>query len=123
MPQEVPATLKLYLNGTIEQMWFRDQAGPVFLMNAESVAQAKTAIDALPPDGRRSRDHEYMPLSPLMPLGMLIRSEPRVAVKPTILVAGVTGQPGVPAMASERRARHARRPLPLQAVTHVRRAQ
>ncbi|KIF66039.1 hypothetical protein HY68_38020 [Streptomyces sp. AcH 505] len=75
MPQEVPATLKLYLNGTIEQMWFRDQAGPVFLMNAESVAQAKTAIDALPLMVADLATYEYMPLSPLMPLGMLIQGK------------------------------------------------
>lgn len=37
MPREVPATLKLYLDGKIEQFWFRqDKPGVVFLMNVES---------------------------------------------------------------------------------------
>lgn len=75
MPHEVPATLKLYLNGTIEQMWFRENAGPVFLMNAESVQQAKAAIDALPLMQGNLATYEYMPLSPLMPLGMLIQGK------------------------------------------------
>jgi hypothetical protein len=34
MPKEVPETLKLYLDGKIEQFWFRDdKPGVVFLMN------------------------------------------------------------------------------------------
>ncbi|MGY4447073.1 hypothetical protein ACVWZR_001733 [Bradyrhizobium sp. i1.3.1] len=42
MPREVPATLKLYLDGKIEQFWFRqDKPGVVFLMNVESLEQAK----------------------------------------------------------------------------------
>ena len=30
MPKEVPHTLKLYLEGKIEQFWFREKAGPIF---------------------------------------------------------------------------------------------
>jgi len=42
MPKEVPDTLKLYLDGKIEQFWFRDdKPGVIFLMNADSVEQAK----------------------------------------------------------------------------------
>src|SRR5262245_49180654 len=45
MPNEVPATLKLYLDGKIEQFWFRQDApGVIFLMNAESVEQARAAV-------------------------------------------------------------------------------
>ena len=34
LPKEVPATLKLYLDGVIEQMWFKlDAPGVVFLVN------------------------------------------------------------------------------------------
>ena len=36
MPNEVPATLKHYLDGKIEQFWFRQDApGVIFLMNVE----------------------------------------------------------------------------------------
>lgn len=30
MPKEVPATLKHYLDGKIEQFWFREKAGSIF---------------------------------------------------------------------------------------------
>lgn len=75
MPNEVPATLKLYLNGTIEQFWFRDKAGPIFLMNVESVEQAKAAVDALPLTSANLATYELMPLGPLMPLGLLIQGK------------------------------------------------
>src|ERR1700749_2290518 len=49
MPNEVPATLKLYLDGKIEQFWYRhDAPGVIFLMNVESVEQAKATVEALP---------------------------------------------------------------------------
>src|SRR5262249_19754465 len=48
MPREVPHTLKLYLDGAIEQFWFRqDKPGVVFLMNADSIEQAKSTIESL----------------------------------------------------------------------------
>jgi hypothetical protein len=75
MPNEVPATLKLYLNGIVEQFWYRDKAGPVFLMNVESVEQAKAALDALPLAAANLATYELMPLSPLMPLGLLIQGK------------------------------------------------
>src|SRR5262245_18051581 len=49
MPKEVPATLKHYLDGKIEQFWSRqDAVGVIFLMNADSVEQAKAEVDTLP---------------------------------------------------------------------------
>ena len=49
LPKEVRATLKLYLDGVIEQMWFKlDAPGVVFLVNAESVDAAH--IGAEPDD-------------------------------------------------------------------------
>ena len=33
LPNEVSHTLKLYLDGKIEQFWFRQGTGPIFLMN------------------------------------------------------------------------------------------
>jgi hypothetical protein len=75
MPNEVPATLKLYLDGTVEQFWFRDKAGPVFLMNVESLEQAKAAVDALPLTTAKLATYELMPVAPLMPLGMLIQGK------------------------------------------------
>ena len=38
MRKEVPDTVKLYLEGKIEQFWFReDKPGVIFLMNTESL--------------------------------------------------------------------------------------
>jgi hypothetical protein len=45
LPNEVAATLKHYLDGAIEQFWFREKAGPIFLMNVESIEQAKEELD------------------------------------------------------------------------------
>ena len=75
MPNEVPATLKLYLNGTIEQFWFRDKAGPVFLMNVESVEQAKATVEALPLAAGGYAKYDFMQVGPLAPLSLLIQGK------------------------------------------------
>jgi hypothetical protein len=75
MPKEVPATLKHYLDGKIEQFWFRDKAGPVFLMNAESVEQAKAELGTLPLVAANLMTYELMPVTPLSPLGLLIQGK------------------------------------------------
>lgn len=76
MPREVPATLKLYLDAKIEQFWYRtDKPGVVFLMNVESVDEAKAATDALPLVSEGIAEYEFMPLGPLAPLGMLIQGK------------------------------------------------
>ncbi|MCS3973381.1 hypothetical protein [Bradyrhizobium japonicum] len=76
MPREVPATLKLYLDGKIEQFWFRqDKPGVVFLMNVESLEQAKATVDALPLVTDGFATYELMQVGPLAPLGMLIQGK------------------------------------------------
>jgi hypothetical protein len=75
MPNEVPATLKLYLEGKVEQFWFREKAGPIFLMNVDSVEQAKATLDALPLVADGLMSYELMPVGPLVPLGMLIANK------------------------------------------------
>ena len=74
MPKEVAATLKHYLEGKIEQFWFREGAGPIFLMNAESVEQAKAELDTLPLVAANLMAWELMPVTPLSPLGLLIQA-------------------------------------------------
>jgi hypothetical protein len=75
MPKEVPATLKHYLEGKIEQFWFREKAGPIFLMNVESVEQAKAELDTLPLVAANLMTYELMPVTPLSPLGLLIQGK------------------------------------------------
>ena len=73
MPKEVPQTLKLYLDGVIEQMWFKlDAPGVVFLVNAESVDAAKTHLHGLPLGQAGLMDFDFIPIGPLAPLGLLI---------------------------------------------------
>jgi hypothetical protein len=74
MPKEVTDTLKLYLDGQIEQFWFRENAaGVIFLMNVDSVEQAKTTLDALPLTAAKLMSFDLMPVGPLAPLGLLIQ--------------------------------------------------
>jgi hypothetical protein len=75
MPNEVPATLKLYLEGKVEQFWFREKAGPIFLMNVDSVEQAKATLDTLPLVADGLMTYELMPVGPLAPLGRLIQNK------------------------------------------------
>jgi hypothetical protein len=76
MPKEVPATLKLYLDGKIEQFFFRqDKPGVIFLMDVESVDEAKTAVGALPLAAGGFAQYEFMQVGPLAPLGLLIQGQ------------------------------------------------
>ena len=75
LPDEVPATLKLYLEGKIEQFWFREGAGPIFLLNVESVEQAKATLDALPLVAEEFMAYELLPVTTLSPLGLLIQGK------------------------------------------------
>lgn len=75
MAQEVPATVKLYLEGKIEQFWFRENAGPIFLMNAESVDEARATLDKLPLVAANLATFDLLPVSPLLPLGLLIQGK------------------------------------------------
>jgi hypothetical protein len=75
MPKEVPATLKHYLDGKIEQFWFREKAGPIFLMNVESVEEAKAELDTLPLVQAGLMTYEFLPVIPLRPLGLLIQGK------------------------------------------------
>jgi hypothetical protein len=73
MSKEVPATLKHYLDSKIEQFWSRQDApGVIFLMNVESVDQAKKELDALPLVAGGFAKYEFMPVGPL---GLLIQSK------------------------------------------------
>ena len=74
MPAEVPHTLQLYLDGVVEQFWFREQKGPIFLMNVETVEQAQAVLNTLPLVKADLMTYELMPVGPLAPLGRLIQS-------------------------------------------------
>lgn len=76
MPKEASATLKLYLDDKMDQFWFRqDTPGVIFLINAESVDQAKATLDSLPLVSGGFLKFEYMPVGPLAPLGLLLQGK------------------------------------------------
>ena len=75
MADEVPATLKLYLGGQVEQFWFREKRGPVFLMSVDSLEAARQALATLPLVAHDLMTYELMPVGPLLPLGRLIESK------------------------------------------------
>jgi hypothetical protein len=81
MPNEVRNTVKLYLDGKIQQWWARgDGRGVVFILNCASVAEAKALTDTLPLSRAKYATFEYVALTPLTPLRMLI-AEPQSAPK------------------------------------------
>jgi hypothetical protein len=75
LPAEVPATLQHYLDGTIEQFWFREKLGPIFLMNVESVEQAKASLAELPLVANGVMTYEVFSVTPLSPLRLLIQGK------------------------------------------------
>ena len=73
MPKEVPGTLRLYLEGVIDQLYARkDGTGVAFLLNTTSVEEAHTLLEALPLGQEKLMTFELIPLGPLFPLGMLL---------------------------------------------------
>jgi L-asparaginase/Glu-tRNA(Gln) amidotransferase subunit D len=73
MSAEVRETVKLYLDGKIQQWYARsDGKGVVFILNCATVAEAKALTDTLPLSKNKLADFEYMPLGPLTPLRFLL---------------------------------------------------
>jgi len=73
MPDEVRATVKLYLDGKIQQWYARaDGRGVVFILNCSTVAAAKAITDDLPLSKANLATFEFVPLGPLTPLRILL---------------------------------------------------
>ena len=72
-PKEVPATLRLYLAGKIDQWWIRQTpTGPVFLLNVTSLEEARALMEKLPLGQAGLMRHEFIELGPLTPLHLLL---------------------------------------------------
>jgi hypothetical protein len=77
MPEEIRATVKLYLDGTIRQWYSRgDGKGVIVFIDAKTVDEARAIVDAMPLSQEHLMDHEYIPVGPLMPLAALIGAGP-----------------------------------------------
>lgn len=73
MPNEIRATVKLYLDGKIRQWYSRgDGKGVIFLVDAKTEDEARAIMETLPLAKEQLMDHDYIPVGPLMPLMALI---------------------------------------------------
>jgi hypothetical protein len=72
MPTEVRETVKLYLDGKIDQ-WYSLQSRPgvAFILNVTDVAAAHEMLEKLPLGQAHLMSFELMPLGPLNPLRAL----------------------------------------------------
>src|SRR5580704_5111176 len=72
IPEEIRATVKLYLNGKIRQWYSRgDGKGVIFLVDAKTEDDARALMETLPLAKAHLMDHEYIPVGPLTPLRAL----------------------------------------------------
>jgi|SRR5215475_13065915 len=77
MPAEIRATVPLYLDGKIAQWFTRgDGKGVVFLLNCKDVTEARALIESLPLAQENLMDEQFIPVGPLLPLGILLRDNP-----------------------------------------------
>ena len=74
MPAEIRATVPLYLDGKIQQWYMRgDGRGVIFIMNCKDVEEARALIESLPLSQAKLVDGQFIPVGPLLPLGILLR--------------------------------------------------
>jgi hypothetical protein len=73
IPAEIRATVKLYLDGKIQQWYSRgDGKGVIFLVNANTEDEARAIMETLPLAKEQLMDTQYIPVGPLMPLKALM---------------------------------------------------
>jgi hypothetical protein len=73
MPEEVEATVRLYLDGKIREWYSRgDGRGVIFLVEAKTEDEARAIMETLPLAKGQLMDHQYIPVGPLMPLRILV---------------------------------------------------
>jgi hypothetical protein len=74
LPQELGATIQLYLQEKIRTFYFRkDRPGVVFILECETVQEAKETLAALPLVQEQLLDFDLIPIGPLTPLGLLTK--------------------------------------------------
>src|SRR5580700_11733758 len=77
MPAEIRATVPLYLDGKIQQWFMRgDARGVIFILNCKDVGEARALIESLPLSQAKLVDGQFIPVGPLLPLGMLLPDSP-----------------------------------------------
>ena len=77
MPDEIRATVRLYLDGKIRQWYSRaDGKRVVFVLDCKDVAEATSVMEALPLAKERLVNLEFTALTPLTPLRLLLDGQP-----------------------------------------------
>ena len=77
MPAEIRATVPLYLDGKIQQWFTRgDGRGVIFLLNCRDVEEARALLENLPLSKANLMEEQFIPVGPLLPLGILLRDSP-----------------------------------------------
>ena len=77
MPAEIRATVPLYLEGKIQQWFTRgDSKGVIFILNCKDVDEARALVGSLPLAKENLVDEQFIPVGPLLPLGILLRDNP-----------------------------------------------
>jgi hypothetical protein len=72
MPEEIQATVRLYLDGKIREWYSRGNGkGVVFLVEAKTEDEARALMETLPLAKEQLMNSEYIPVGPLMPLRAL----------------------------------------------------
>ena len=72
IPEEIRATVKLYLDGQIREWYSRGNGkGVVFLVDVKTEDEARALMETLPLAKEHLMDTEYIPVGPLMPLRAL----------------------------------------------------
>jgi hypothetical protein len=73
IPEEIRATVKLYLDGKIREWYSRgDGKGVVFLVDAKTEEEARAIMETLPLAKEQLMDEQYIPVGPLMPMRALL---------------------------------------------------
>jgi hypothetical protein len=78
LPLEVRATLRLYLDGKIDQWYIKqDHSGVVFVMNLTDPQEALAVLDKLPLGQAGLMAFQLIPLGPISPLRLLLSGPAR----------------------------------------------
>ena len=74
LPQELAANINLYLQEKIRTFYFRkDRPGVVFIMECQSLQEAKETLATLPMVQEKLLDFDVIPIGALAPLGRLLK--------------------------------------------------
>jgi len=77
LPEEVRATVRLYLQGKIQEWYSRaDGTGVIFLMDCKDAVEANALLEDLPLGKAKLLEFDLIPVSPLSPLRFLLGESP-----------------------------------------------